>query len=130
MQVTTAGRQHNTEAASQCEPRLFAQAPPDEASGVAAVVESIEHAIAGAVHSMPPTPVPLPMTAAAMGVVPSAPAGPAVQAAGQSRVAVAAAGVVGDRALAKADEQAVLIEAVQWRVRITEGGVPCKILQC
>ena len=58
------------------------QAPPGEARSIAAAVESIEHAVGGALHDVSSLPAPLPMTAAAMGVVPrTAPAGDAADAA-------------------------------------------------
>ncbi len=95
-----------------------------------AVVESIEHAIADAMHDMPPMPAPLPMTAAAMGVVPATAAGPVEQAAGpagqvagQSRNAEAAAAVAGERALVDGDGRALLIEAIKRQVRTIDGGV-------
>ncbi len=49
---------------------LHAQAPPGESHSVAAAVESIEHAVGEVLHDIASLPAPLPMTAAALGVVP------------------------------------------------------------
>ena len=95
---------------------VLAQAPPGEARSVAAAVESIERAVDEALHDASSLPAPLPITAAALGVVP-----PRTPPASPPGPADAAMGSAADGAMARAAGRCAPVETAEEVVIFAEG---------